>query len=152
VTIPALNIEMATHYTEEEKSLWVYISNVSLAQGKRDEWKTVISREIDPTNTKVDLKSFKRITPPMYERHLVLEAPNTVARRTLLDALKASRSHVRIHLHLTPLGKANKTLVYYQAKKNMVKIVDRGDMVHICWKSDESSSVILDVHRSAEEV
>jgi hypothetical protein len=88
----------------------------------------------------------------MDERHLVLEAPNPVARRALLDALKASRSHVRIHLHLSPLGRANKTLVYYLAKKNMVNIIDHGDLVHICWKKDETINVNIDLLRSAEEV
>jgi hypothetical protein len=62
----------------------------------------VIAKEIDPANTRVNLKLFKRIQPPANERHLILEAPNTVARRALMDALKATRSHVRIHLHLTP--------------------------------------------------
>jgi hypothetical protein len=30
-----------------------------------------------------------------------------------LEALKQTRSHVRAHPHLSPMGKANKTLVYY---------------------------------------
>ena len=62
----------------------------------------MIAKEIDPENTRVNLTLFKRIQPPANERHLILEAPNTVARRALMDALKATRSHVRIHLHLTP--------------------------------------------------
>jgi hypothetical protein len=110
---------MATYYTEEEKKYWVYISNTTLAQGRRgwkeqpESWTKVIAKEINPANTRVDLRRFKRITPPANERHLVLEAPNAVERRALLDALKTTRSHVRIHLHLSPNGKANKTLVYY---------------------------------------
>ena len=110
---------MTTYYTEEDKKLWVYVNNTPLAQGQRgwkestESWTTAIAKEIDPANRRVDLRLFKRITPPANERHLILEAPNRVARRALLDALKASRSHVRLHLHLSPKGKANKTLVYY---------------------------------------
>jgi hypothetical protein len=75
----------------------------------------VIAKEIDPTNTRVNLTLFERIQAPANERHLILEAPDAVARRALMDALKATRSHIRIHLHLSPSGKANKTLVYYEA-------------------------------------
>ena len=105
----------------------------------------MIASEIDPMNTKVNLNTFTRIVSPIHERHLVLEAPSLVARRALLEALKLSRSHVRIHLHMSPQAKANKTLVYHQAKKNVVKIMDHGDMIHICWKQDESIKVILDM-------
>ena len=49
---------------------------------------------------------------------MVLEALDAVARRDLLDALKQQRSHIFAHSHLSPLGKANKTLVYHQANKN----------------------------------
>jgi hypothetical protein len=99
---------MATQYSEEEKKMWVYISNTKISQRRRgwkeqsDNWSTVIAKEIDPANTRVNLKLFKRIQPPANERHLILEAPNAVARRALMDALKATRSHVRIHLHLSP--------------------------------------------------
>jgi hypothetical protein len=56
-----------------------------------------------------------------------------------MDALKATRSHVRIHLHLSPQGKANKTLVYYQAARlNEINIGDRGDIMNISWKQDTS--------------
>jgi hypothetical protein len=108
--VPTLNIEMETHYTDVEKKLWVYISNTELANRKRgwqetaESWQTIIAREIDPTNTRVDLQHFKRVTPPARERHLILDTPSAVARRALLDALKAARSKVRIHLHLSPQG------------------------------------------------
>ncbi len=32
---PSLNIELATHYTDDEKKLWVYVSNTQLANRKR---------------------------------------------------------------------------------------------------------------------
>ena len=108
--VPTLNIEVETHYTDVEKKLWVYISNTELANRKRgwketaESWQTIIAREIDPTNTRVELQHFKRVTPPARERHLILDAPSAVARRALLDALKAARSQVRIHLHLSPQG------------------------------------------------
>jgi hypothetical protein len=44
---------------------------------------------------------------------MVLEASDAVSRRALIDELKQKRSHIRAHAHLSPLGKANKTLVYY---------------------------------------
>ena len=47
------------------------------------------------------------------ERHMVLEASDAVSRRALLEALKQQHSHIRAHPHLSPMGKANKTLVYY---------------------------------------
>jgi hypothetical protein len=141
---PPLNIEITTHYTEDDKKLWVYLSNTKLEQGRRrwqeqnESWATTISREIDPTNTRVELHTFQRIIPTTHERHLILEAPSPVARRALLDALKASKSHVHIHFHLSPLGQANKTLVYHLAQKNQVHIKDHGDIVHIAWKPDPS--------------
>ena len=107
---PELNIEIATHYTDDEKRLWVYISNTTLAPRKwgwvdtTESWSMIIAREIDPMNTRVDLTKFKRITPSAKERHLVLDAPSHVARRALLDALKAAHSHIHVHLHLSPLG------------------------------------------------
>jgi hypothetical protein len=51
-----------------------------------------IGSAIDPRNSRVNLKLFSRVTPTNAERHLVLEAPNAVARRALFDALKATRS------------------------------------------------------------
>jgi hypothetical protein len=50
-----------THYTDVEKKLWVYISNTELANRKRgwketaESWQTIIAREIDPTNTRVEI-------------------------------------------------------------------------------------------------
>jgi hypothetical protein len=101
----------------------------------------------------VDLTLFKRIQPPANDRHLILEAPNAISRRALMDALKASRSHVRIHLHLSPQGKANKTLVYYQsARLNEINIGDRGDIMNVSWKQDPTKYVNLEILKSAQEV
>jgi hypothetical protein len=51
-----------------------------------------IANVLNPRNSRVNLKLFTRVTPANYERHLVLEAPNAVARRALFDALRATRS------------------------------------------------------------
>jgi hypothetical protein len=72
-----------------------------------------ISKVINPQNTRVDLNNYTRRYPIPAERHLVLEAKDAVSRRDLLEALKEKRPHIRAHPHLSPLGKANKTLVYY---------------------------------------
>ena len=68
---------------------------------------------INHNNTRVNLGNYTRKYPNPTERHLVLEAIDAVARRDLLEALKPQRPHIRAHPHLSPLGKANKTLVYH---------------------------------------
>jgi hypothetical protein len=76
-------------------------------------WQMAISQYIDPQNSRVNLANYTRRYPIPSERHLVLEANNAVSRRALLEALKTKRPHIKAHSHLSPLTKANKTLVYY---------------------------------------
>ena len=47
-----------------------------------------LSKLIDPSNPRVDLKNYTRRYPVPSERHMVLEASDAVSRRALLDALK----------------------------------------------------------------
>jgi hypothetical protein len=43
--------------------------------------------------------------------------------------------------------------MYYQANKlNEIKIIDRGDILNVSWKSDISKNENLEVEKSAEEV
>jgi hypothetical protein len=72
-----------------------------------------IGKIINPQNTRVDLQNYTRRYPIPSEDRMVLEAKDAVSRRDLLEALKETRSHVKAHPHLSPVGKANKTLVYY---------------------------------------
>ena len=83
-----------------------------------------LGREIDQSNTRVDFKNYTRRYPIPSERHMVLEASDAVSRRALLEVLKSKRPHIKAHSHLSALGKANKTLVYYQASKNQTRITD----------------------------
>jgi hypothetical protein len=76
---------------------------------------------------------------------MVLEASDAVSRRALIDALKEKRSHIRAHAHLSPLGKANKTLVYYQANKNFTQITDHGDLLEVAWKHSSHANVVLEM-------
>ena len=94
----------------------------------------VISKLINPHNTRVDLNNYTRRYPVPTERHLVLEAKDAVSRRDLLEALKPKRPHLRAHPHLSPVEKANKTLVYYQANKNQTIITDKGDLLIVAWR------------------
>ncbi len=64
-------------------------------------------------NSRVNFQNYTRRYPIPSERYMVLEASDAVSRRALIDALKQKGSHIRAHAHLSPLGKANKTLVYY---------------------------------------
>ena len=82
----------------------------------------------------------------------MLKAPSQLDRRALLDALKASKSHVHIHFHLSSLGQANKTLVYHLAKKNQVHIKDHGDIVHLAWKQNPSEFINLEILKTSDEV
>ena len=73
-------------------------------------------------------------------------------RRALLMAIKLSRTNVRAHLHLTPQGKANKSLVYFTARRYPVGLEDRGDIVCISWHNKPAVNVRMDITRSAAEV
>ncbi len=88
-----------------------------------------IGKLIDPSNPRVNLNNYTRRYPIPSERHMVLEASDAVSRRALLDALKLKRPYIRAHPHLSALGKANKTLVYFQARKNQTRITDKGDLL-----------------------
>jgi hypothetical protein len=70
-----------------------------------------------------------------------------------MDALKAARSYIRIHLHLSPSGKANKTLVYYEARRlNEINIEDRGDIMKLSWKKHTTVYENLELLNSSEVV
>ncbi len=76
---------------------------------------------------------------------MVLEAKDAVSRRDLLEALKYKRPHIKAHSHISPLGKANKTQVYYQANKNSTRITDKGDLLIVAWKQHPQVNVVLDL-------
>ena len=82
------------------------------------------------------LPLFKHIVTSPSERHLVLEAPDAVSRRALLDAIKKAKSHIKAHVHLSPEIKANKTLVYYQAGRNNTRVADHGDILIVSWRQN----------------
>jgi hypothetical protein len=103
-------------------------------------------------NTRVNLQNYTRRYPIPSERYMVLEASDAVSRRALLDALKQKRSHIRAHSHLSPLGKANKTLVYYQANKNQTRITDQGDLLIVAWKHSPHTNVVLEMLQPTEQL
>jgi hypothetical protein len=105
----------------------------------------VISKLINPHNTRVDLNNYTRRYPVPTERHLVLEAKDAVSRRDLLEALKPKRPHLRAHPHLSPVEKANKTLVYYQTNKNQTIITDKGDLLIVAWRQHPQVNVVLEL-------
>ena len=79
------------------------------------------------------------------ERHLVLEAPNAVSRRALLNAIKNAKSHIKAHVHLSPEIKANKTLVYYEARKNNTWVEDHGDIITVAWRFNKAILIRIDL-------
>ena len=112
----------------------------------------VISNLINPHNTRVELNNYTRRYPVPTERHLVLEAKDAVSRRDLLEALKSKRPHLRAHPHLSAVGKANKTLVYYQTNKNQTSITDKGDLLIVSWRQHPQVNVVLDILQPTEHV
>jgi hypothetical protein len=104
-----------------------------------------LGKLIDPSNPRVDLKNYTRRYPIPSERHMVLEASDAVSRRALLDALKLKRPYIRAHPHLSALGKANKTLVYFQARKNQTRITDKGDLLIVAWNHHPNLNVVLEM-------
>ena len=83
---------------------------------------------------------------------MVLEAPTLMDHRELFVAIRRSQTHLRAHLHLTPQGKANKTLVYFTARRYPVTMQDRGDIVCVHWMSDPTLSARVELSRTAAEV
>ena len=67
-------------------------------------------------------------------------------------AIKLCRTHVRAHLHLTPTGKANKSLVYFTARRYLVGLEDRGDIFCISWHTKPSVNIRVDITRTAGAV
>jgi hypothetical protein len=108
-------------------------------------WQAALRQVIDSANTRVNLANYTRQYPIPAERHLVLEAKDAVARRDLLEALKSKRPHLRAHPHLSPVEKANKTLVYYQANKNQTRITDKGDLLIVAWRQHPQVNVVLEL-------
>jgi len=43
---------------------------------------------------------------------------------------------MRAFVHLSPMAKANKTLVYFKTNRSPIKIIDRGDIMHLTWRAD----------------
>ena len=79
-------------------------------------------------------------------------APTQVARRELL--LAAKNSHYKIHalLHLTHQSRLNKSAIYYQAKRNHLRIDDRGDILIVHKHPETQHNVKIDVRTSAQDV
>ena len=90
--------------------------------------------------------------PAIHDPRLVLEAPSLVDRRALYVALKKCVSPVRAHMHLTPQSKANKTLVYFTARRSPVEIEDMGDIVTLSWKTLPAKNTRIDLSGCAAEV
>ena len=55
-------------------------------------------------------------------------------------------------MHLSPQGKANKTLIYFTTKRSPVGLEDRGDVVCVHWAHAPKVSVRVEVNKSAGEV
>ena len=109
-----------------------------------------VRKLIDPSDPRVDLKNYTRKYPVPSERHMVLEASDAVSRRALLDALKAKRPYIKAHPHLSALGKANKTLVYFQARKNQTRITDKGDLLIVAWNQHPHLNVVLEMQQPTD--
>jgi hypothetical protein len=111
-----------------------------------------LQQVIDPKHNRVDLHNYTRRYPSPPDRHMVLEAKDAVSRRELLEALKSKRPHLRAHPHLSAVGKANKTLVYYQTNKSQTSITDKGDILIVAWRQHPQVNVVLDILQPTEYV
>jgi hypothetical protein len=67
-------------------------------------------------------------------------------------AIKNSQTHLRAHLHLTPQGKANKSLIYFIASRYPVRLQDRGDIVCMSWLANPAVSGRVEIGKTAAEV
>jgi hypothetical protein len=63
----------------------------------------------------------------------------------LVDGLKREQSYMRAYVHLSPTAKANKTLVYYKANKAPIKITDRGDVMNLTWRFNNTTWENIDL-------
>jgi hypothetical protein len=111
-----------------------------------------LTSELGLANIPVDLRRFNRISPHTPDPRLILEATTPVDRRALFMAIKQSQSHLRAHLHLTPQGKANKSLLYFISSKYPVSVQDRGDIVCISWRSNPAICGRIEIGKTAGEV
>ena len=57
---------------------------------------------------------------------------------------------MRAFVHLSPMAKANKTLVYFKAHKSPIKITDRGDIMNLAWRFDANIWENIDLEQSAD--
>ena len=92
----------------------------------------------------IDITKFKRISDTE-DKRLVLEAPDTYERRSLLNALKTQRSPLTARVHLSPIGRQNKIIVYRNTAHTDTKIEDRGDELIVIWRKDTQTEVRIDL-------
>ena len=57
---------------------------------------------------------------------------------------------MRAFFHLSPMAKANKTLVYFKAHKSPIRITDRGDIMNLSWRFDANIWENIDLEQSAD--
>ena len=50
------------------------------------------------------------------------------------------------------MAKANKTFVYFKANKAPIKITDRGDVMHLTWRYDNTTWENIDLEQDAGNV
>lgn len=137
-------------YTEEEKTLWLYISNTELPGGEQgwkpthDSWQTTVNMALGYLSNTIDISKFKRITLAT-DKRLILIAPDMYERRTLFNALQTQRSPLIAKVHLSPRGKNNKALVHKKTLHADVKILDKGDQMIVLWRKDTYIEVKIDL-------
>jgi hypothetical protein len=74
----------------------VYISNTPPKYNKKawveqPGWENALTAQIDPLTSRVDLKRFTRITSQSQVSQMILEAPDRIERRALVDALRGNK-------------------------------------------------------------
>jgi hypothetical protein len=158
ISRPCITVPKATTTKVMDKTSWLYVSNATLPQRRRGwidsgaGWKSQLTNELGIANIPIDLHKFERKFPDIADPRLVLAANSAVDRRALFMAIKKCKSYVRAHLHLTPQAKANKSLVYFIARRHPVTIEDRGDIVCISWLANTTIGVRVEIGLSAGEV
>jgi hypothetical protein len=139
-----------TTYTKDEKTLWIYISNVELPGGEQgwkpthDSWQTTVNLALGYLSNAIDISKFKRVSLAT-DKRLILKAPDSYERRTLFKALQTQRSPLTVKVHLSPRGKSNKALVHKKTVHTDTKIEDRGDQMIVMWRKDTLTEVKIDL-------
>ena len=116
------------------------------------DWRPILQRAIGMQNTSVDLSRYTRIIPHSMDNRLILEAPNAIDCRALLNALRNTHSSWKCQLHLSAECKANRSLLYHKASFHKAKVEDHGDILVVSSLIAATHTIRVELYRSAADI